>query len=107
MTKPFGCIDITHDKKNENVNGQEFISEKVSLHSKDLLEKNSEEVNDMIKKSFLPLPLRIVKFICQFVFIASAAVIFRFIIDQGGAQRACRLALRLRLRGLRHLLGTP
>ena len=84
--KPFGCIDITHDKKNENVNGQEFISERVSLRSKDLLEKNSEEVNDMIKKSFLPLPLRIVKFICQFVFIASAAVIFRLILDQGITQ---------------------
>jgi len=86
MTKPFGCIDITHDKNNENVNGQEFIQKRVSLSSADDLEKTSGEITDMVNKSRLPLPLRVLEYVSQFVFIVSLSILIGGIVDVGFSQ---------------------
>ena len=83
--KPLFAIDITNDKKNEVVNGNEFITKTASLQNTDSLEENQEELTQSIKKSQLPLWLRIVKFICGIYALLVASAIVRGL-DIGFAQ---------------------
>lgn len=59
--KPFLGIDLTNDRKNEEMNGTEFLVMKPSdglLHS---LYTAMEEAEDTVEESQLPWPLRILK----------------------------------------------
>lgn len=62
--KPIFAIDITLNKKNEEVNGSEFITKTASKQKSEELESNQEELEQSINKSQLPLWIRIVKYIC-------------------------------------------
>ncbi len=62
--KPFLGINLTNDKKNEKINGEEFIVAKPSLSLTESLESSSENVEETIEKSKLPLPIRIGHWIC-------------------------------------------
>lgn len=61
--KPFGCIDITSNKKNERINGAEFIVESTSSGQTAALERATEQAEGLAKKARLPLPLRIVEWV--------------------------------------------
>ena len=61
--KPLFAIDVTEDKKNEVVNGSEFITKNASVQNTDALEDNQEELRQSIKKSQLPFWLQIVMYI--------------------------------------------
>ncbi len=61
---PFGAIDITENKKNERINGAEFIVESTSSGQAKALENETENAEELLKKSKLPLPLRIVEYVC-------------------------------------------
>lgn len=65
--KPFLGIDLTTDKKNEVVNGDEFIAAKPSSTATQSLEHSAENAGEIIEKSKLKLPLRIGQCICGFV----------------------------------------
>ena len=52
------------NKKNEQVNGEEFVVAKPDLSLTQSLESSSENVEETIEKSKLPLPIRIGHWIC-------------------------------------------
>lgn len=62
--KPFLGIDITTDKKNETFNGEEFIVMNASDTQADALEEAAFEGVELLDKARLPLPLRIVQWVC-------------------------------------------
>ena len=62
--KPFLGIDLTTNKKNEQMNGEEFLVAKPALSLTQSLESSSENVEETIEKSKLPLPIRIGHWIC-------------------------------------------
>ena len=62
--KPFLGIDLTTNKKNEQMNGEEFVIAKPALSLTQSLESSSENVEETIEKSKLPLPIRIGHWIC-------------------------------------------
>lgn len=64
--KPFLGIDITENKKNEEFNGTEFLSAKTSSISAEAFEGAAANANDILKKAQLPLPVRIIHWICGF-----------------------------------------
>ncbi len=69
--KPFLGVDLTTDKKNEQVNGNEFLVAKPSNMLVQSFERSSENAEETIEKSKLPLPVRIIQWICG----ASGAVV--------------------------------
>ena len=62
--KPFLGIDLTTNKKNEQINGEEFVVARPDLSLTQSLESSSENVEETIEKSKLPLPIRIGHWIC-------------------------------------------
>lgn len=62
--KPFLGINLTLNKKNEQFNGDEFLVQKPSVALSESLEVSTDKAEKTIEKSKLPLPLRIIQFIC-------------------------------------------
>ena len=62
--KPFLGINLTTNKKNEQTNGEEFLVAKPDLSLTQSFESSSENVEETIEKSKLPLPIRIGHWIC-------------------------------------------
>ena len=62
--KPFLCIDLTADKKNEQSNGEEFLVHKTSATLSNFLDTSIEQANATTEQSKLPLALRIIQYIC-------------------------------------------
>lgn len=62
--KPFLGINLTIDKKNEKMNGEEFVVAKPALSLTQSLETSSDNVEEAIEKSKLPHPIRIGHWIC-------------------------------------------
>lgn len=62
--KPFLGMDITTNKKNEEMNGEELVVARPALSLTQSLESSTENVEDTIEKSKLPLPIRIGHWIC-------------------------------------------
>ena len=56
--KPFIGIDITENKKNENINGEEFVVKAVSQMQKQAFENAQEDAFDLIEEAKMPLILR-------------------------------------------------
>lgn len=65
--KPFLGIDHTTDKKNTNTNGAELYPQKPSPELETALENAAINVGAAFNKAKLPLPLRILGWICHFV----------------------------------------
>ena len=75
--KPFLGIDLTADKKNEQMNGDEFLIAKTASSLAQSLESSSDNVEKTIEESKLPLPIRIGHWICGAVGLVVAASIIR------------------------------
>ncbi len=65
--KPFLGIDLTENKNNDKLNGNEFIIQVPSSTMTQSLEASSEKAEETIDKSKLPLPLRIIQSVCGVV----------------------------------------
>ena len=61
--RPIFCIDITADKKNDTLNGEEFITRTASQNAVEEYEEKQENFDRTIEKSKLPLWLRIVEYL--------------------------------------------
>lgn len=61
--KPLFAVDVTVDKKNEQVNGEEFISRKLSEDTRRRFETKTEALEATVKKSQLPTWMQVVKYI--------------------------------------------
>lgn len=70
--KPLFAIDLTTDKKNEKMNGEEFIIQRTSQELLEAHEKATETVNITAKNAKLPTSLNITKHLC----LCFAAIIF-------------------------------
>ena len=79
--KPFWGIDLTTDKKNEQANGEEFLTAKPSLALTQSLERTSEDLEETIAKSKLPLALRIVQWGCLILGVAIVGGIIRLLTE--------------------------
>ena len=64
--KPIFAIDITDNKRNETVNGKEFVTKSVSKESFEELEKNQEELEETLNAAKLPLLWRVLKALCGY-----------------------------------------
>lgn len=62
--KPFLGIDLTHNKKNEQFNGNEFLIQEPSAALLNSLLTASEKATDTVNRSKLPQPLRVIQYIC-------------------------------------------
>ena len=62
--KPFLGIDLTIDKKNEQLNGNEFLIQEPSFALSNHLETSMKNADETIANSKLPFPLRIIKHLC-------------------------------------------
>ena len=67
--KPIFCIDVTSDKKNEALNGAEFITRTTSKQKLEKYETSQESLEETVKKSEIPLWLQIVRSICGIFFL--------------------------------------
>jgi len=61
--KPFLCIDLTTDKKNEQVNGSEFLVQKASMVLSNALETASNNADTTLENSKIPKAFRIIQYI--------------------------------------------
>lgn len=74
--KPFLGMDLTTDKKNELVNGVEFLVSKPSSAMSQSFERSQEKAEETIEQSKLALPIRIGQWICGVVgMIVSTAIL--------------------------------
>ena len=64
--KPFWGIDITENKKNERMNGEELLVQKVSKQQEARFESALKETEHLANRSQLPLVFRIVQGGCGF-----------------------------------------
>lgn len=65
--KPFLGIDLTFDKKNEIVNGKEFLVQTPSAALHHTLDSSMEKASVETKKAELPLPVRILQYCCSLI----------------------------------------
>lgn len=79
--KPFLGIDITENKKNEEMNGKEFIVAEPSLVYANELDESVDSAHELIEKAKMPLPFRIVQGICGFVALFGVFGVIRFIVE--------------------------
>ena len=84
--KPFLGIDLTNNKKNEQQNGDEFLTARPSLATAQSLERSSEQADETIESAKLPLPLRIVQGVCGLLGAIIAMGILRATTDTPLAQ---------------------
>ena len=61
---PFLGTDLTEDKENEIINGDEFITQKTSESNTQAFEKAMDDNFGLVKEAKLPLLLRIIKGVC-------------------------------------------
>lgn len=65
--KPFLGINLSSDEDNELLNGHEFLVAKPSAILTDALDAVSGKTQKIVKKSQLPLPLRIIMYACELI----------------------------------------
>ena len=82
--KPFLGIDLTTNKKNEQMNGEEFVVAKPDLSLTQSLESFYENVEETIEKSKLPLPIRIGHWLCGMVGVLVAIGILKALVGEDG-----------------------
>ncbi|MBE6738061.1 MAG: hypothetical protein E7566_05375 [Ruminococcaceae bacterium] len=75
--KPFLGIDLTTDKKNEQINGTEFLIQEPSSALSDALEASAKKADKTVEKAKLPMLFRIIQYICGVGALIIAAGIFR------------------------------
>lgn len=75
--KPFLGINLTTDKNNTQTNGDELIVARPSLAMSQTLEDATQTAINVIKKAGLPLPLRIVQWVCGAAALLIAAGILK------------------------------
>ncbi len=82
--KPFLGIDLTTDKNNEKLNGEEFLVAVPSSALTQSYERSSERAEETIKQANLPLPLRITQGICGVLGLLIATGTIRAVVGGDG-----------------------
>ncbi|MGN0492232.1 MAG: hypothetical protein ACI4F7_01170 [Acutalibacteraceae bacterium] len=82
--RPFLGIDLTEDKKNEQLNGEEFIIERVSSDMSETLSRSVEDAVDAVEGAKLPLAARIVHWVCGLVGAVTAIGLLKAVTGEDG-----------------------
>lgn len=82
--KPFLGIDVTKNKKNESLNGEEFIVARTSTVLSRSFEESTEDAAKMLKKAVLPLYALIVQRVCGVAFVICLASFLQILISGEG-----------------------
>ncbi len=77
MIKPVFGIDETLDKDNEQSNAEAFCVAKVSDECSKALDEGSDEAMESVERAKLPLPLRIMEYVCGFAVLVILVGILR------------------------------
>lgn len=80
--KPFVGIDITENKKNEKINGEEFIVDSVSQIQKNNFDDAQQDALELVEESKLPLVLRIIQGACGLVGLMLLSGVLRAFTDE-------------------------
>ena len=64
--KPFLGIDLTENKNNEQMNGAEFLVQTPSAALQQALTASSEKAESTVSRSKLPIPFRVIQYVCGF-----------------------------------------
>ena len=88
IMKPFFGIDITEDKDNETINGDEFVVAKTADEEAQALEEAVDEANELVKKSELPRALRVIRFFSGALALIAIVAIFKAISGYDGVTLA-------------------
>ena len=83
--KPMFCADVTVDKNNEIQNGDELIAARVSEETAARRDGASDTASGLLKKSELPFPLLITKYLLFGFFLLVAGVTLTVSIEEGFA----------------------
>ena len=75
--KIFFGVNITEDKENDRMDGEDFIVDRISTSQEKALDQNSEALLVLQKKANLPLPLRVLHYISAFVCLCLIVSIIR------------------------------
>ena len=81
--KPIFCIDVTENKDNEAINGEEFVTGRVSKERSDKMEDALDRALETEEKAKLPLPYRIVQWLCGIAGAICAVAIIKALPDVG------------------------
>ena len=84
--KPIFAIDITTNKKNDKINGEEFVTRSISAEVQENFEEKTKNFEESIQKSELPAWLSIIKFLCGLFAVMVIAAIIRSLPDTSLAQ---------------------
>jgi hypothetical protein len=79
--KPIFATDLTSNKKNEKINGDEFLVGRVSSEAVESYEDATGELEDALESAKLSKPLIIVQRVCQFIGIFFVFLILRTFVD--------------------------
>ena len=86
--KPFLGIDLTTNKKNEQMNGDEFLIQTPSVALTQSFERSLESSEETIEKSKLPLPVRIMQWICAMLAALIACAVLKSLGSEDGVTLA-------------------
>ncbi len=81
--KAIFCIDITKNKRNKDMIGEEFIVKEISEESRRDLTKNMGEISEIVEKSLIPGWLTILGIVCHLLGLISLFGIIKGISNVG------------------------
>lgn len=84
--KPLFGIDVTVNKKNEEINGKQFVVRAIEESQMQAFERRGEALEETINRTKLPLALRVIKTICGYLTIIVLVVLVRAAFDIGLAK---------------------
>lgn len=84
--KPLFGIDITTNKKNEEINGKQFVVRAIDETQMQAFERRGEALGETINRTKLPCALRVIKTICGYLTIIVLVVLVRAAFDIGLAK---------------------
>jgi hypothetical protein len=83
--KPFWGIDLTEDRKNEKADGFGFLVAEPSpalVRELEALEDRATALNEQIEQAELPLPLRLVQWLCGVLAVAGILVLLKIMVNR-------------------------
>ena len=84
--KPFWCIDVTKNKKNDVNNGEKLCIARASSQNADALNESRERAEELIEEAKLPLPMRLLRVISGFIALIIGGGILGATLEIGIAQ---------------------
>lgn len=86
--KPIFCINVSQNKNNQTINGNEFVTAKVSSIRADMLENAIDQVTTQEEKLRLPRWTNILRLVCLCAFLICFSIFFSNLLEGGSFTEA-------------------